>query len=255
MTLVALSAGSVALAGATTLRWPIVLVVAAGLLFSAAYSLPPARVSGRGALASLLLPGAYVAVPFLVGAYSAGPTLTPRELTVMGGLYIGFIGRILLKDFRDVRGDALFGKRTFLVRHGRRPTCALSLVCWLTGSLVLAAIGPGSPALVMAYGAFALVAVLLLRALSSAQGARRDEKLIAALAIVGRGTVLVLLAGLDMASAHWPAAAAAAVLSTLTVLTLGQARAMLLRWPLSRLTVPSAWSGTIEVRASQLVGG
>ena len=173
----------------------------------------------------------------------------------MGGLYIGFIGRILLKDFRDVRGDLLFGKRTFLVRHGRRPTCALALGCWLTGSFVLAAIGYKSPALVVAYGAFAFVTALLLRALSSAQGARRDEKLIAALAIVGRGSVLVLLAGLDMASAHWPARGMTTVLCTLTLVTLGQARAMVMRGPLTRLTVPSAWAGTVKVPAGQRVGG
>lgn len=59
----------------------------------------------------------------------------------VGALYLGFIGRILLKDFRDVRGDALFGKRTFLVRHGRRATCAVSAGCLVTGNcaVVLAA--------------------------------------------------------------------------------------------------------------------
>jgi hypothetical protein len=47
----------------------------------------------------------------------------------MGGLYVGFIGRIMLKDFPDVRGDALFGERTFLVRHGWRATCATTPGC------------------------------------------------------------------------------------------------------------------------------
>jgi len=242
MTSVAAGAGVLALAAGMTIRWQVVLVVAGGLVLSAAYSLPPARLSGRGVLASLLLPGAYVAVPFLVGAFCAAPTLTIRELAVMSGLYVGFIGRILLKDFRDVRGDALFGKRTFLVRHGRRPTCALSLACWLVGSAALAISGRTSPAQVAAFAAFALSAVVFLRALSSAGGARRDERLIAALAIVGRGAMLVLLAGLDMAAANWPALAATAAVSTLTAVTLGQARAMVLRGPLTRCTVPESWA-------------
>ena len=244
MARVAVGAGALALVTSTTLRWQVVLVVAAGLTFSAAYSLPPARVSGRGALASMLLPAAYVAVPFLVGAFSAGPALTRREIALVGGLYIGFIGRILLKDFRDVRGDALFGKRTFLVRHGRRQTCLTSLVCWVTAPVVLALCGYGPPVLLVAYGALAVVAVLLLRMLSSARGARRDERLIAALAIVGRGTVLVLLAELDMTTAKWPSVATTMVLSALTVITLGQAHAMARRGPVTRCRVPSTWAGT-----------
>jgi 4-hydroxybenzoate polyprenyltransferase len=51
-------------------------------------------------------------------------------------------GRILLKDFRDVHGDAMFGKRTFLVRHGRGVTCAVSACCWTAGTAVILAAAP-----------------------------------------------------------------------------------------------------------------
>ena len=56
------------------------------------------------------------------------------DLVLLAALYVGFIGRIVLKDFRDVVGDRLFGKRTFLVRHGRGPTCVLSAGCWVAGT-------------------------------------------------------------------------------------------------------------------------
>ena len=59
------------------------------------------------------------------------------DLLLLAGLYAGFVGRILLKDFRDVRGDALFGKRTFLVRHGRGATCTLSAIFMTLGVSVL----------------------------------------------------------------------------------------------------------------------
>ena len=66
-------------------------------------------------------PACYVAVPFLVGSFSVRATIGWQQLGLLAGLYLGFVGRIVLKDFRDLKGDALVGKRTFLVRHGRRP--------------------------------------------------------------------------------------------------------------------------------------
>jgi len=119
--------------------------------------------------------------------------VTAAELALLGGLYLGFVGRILLKDFRDVRGDALLGKRTFLVRHGRVPTCRLSSVLWVLGSSTLAAVTGLRAPVVVAYGVLVVVALVLLRALSRSNGPRQDEALVGAIAIVGRGLVLALL--------------------------------------------------------------
>jgi 4-hydroxybenzoate polyprenyltransferase len=122
--LVATAAGAavVALGVSATLHWAATVAVAAGLVLSAAYSLRPPRVADRGVVACLLLPAGYVAVPYLVGVLGTRGSIHPGDLALLGGLYAGFIGRIVLKDFRDVHGDRLFGKRTFLVRHGRRWT-------------------------------------------------------------------------------------------------------------------------------------
>lgn len=231
----------VALAASATLHWPAVMVTAAGLAVSANYSLGPVRFASRGALASMVLPACYVAVPYLLGIFAAGAVVHPADLLLLAGLYIGFIGRILLKDFRDVRGDALFGKRTFLVRHGRRWTCLFSASCWVAGALVvLAAVVRPTPALTVVYLACVAVALGLLRALAAQSRPRREEALIAGIAIVGRGMILALLAHLSTTHAVWPALGYYATMAALFVLTVVQAGAMVRRDPITRTTITFA---------------
>ena len=91
------SAG-VALAVSATLHWPAIVVTACGLALSAGYSLRPVRMADRGAVASLVLPACYVAVPYLTGIFAARAFVRPADLLLLAGLYVGFIGRILLKD-------------------------------------------------------------------------------------------------------------------------------------------------------------
>ena len=201
-------------------------VLVAGMTLSAAYSMRPVRLADRGALASLLLPAGYVGVPYLVGILSVRNGLTAADLVLGVGLYVGFIGRILLKDFRDVRGDTLFGKRTFLVRHGRRTTCIASAVCWALGGLSLLALPQASVALVVAYGVQASGALVLLRKLAVSTCARRDERLIAAIAILGRGLVLTVLVHFSVMDAHWSGLAVSGLLLALATLTAGQAAVM-----------------------------
>ena len=203
-----------------------VAVVLGGLGLSASYSLRPVRLADRGAVASLLLPAGYVAVPYLVGIFSVRSHLTASDLALLGGLYIGFIGRILLKDFRDVRGDALFGKRTFLVRYGRRATCAVSAACWVAGTVTLAGVRGLNPAFVGAYVVFVAVALGLLRALAVERGARRDEAIISAIAIVGRGMIVTLVGHLSMTDAHWAPVPYVAVMGAVVAVMLGQATVM-----------------------------
>jgi 4-hydroxybenzoate polyprenyltransferase len=226
-----------------------VLVTAAGMCVSAGYSLRPVRLADRGAVASLVLPACYVAVPYLLGTLAgtahARDALRPGPMLLLAGLYLGFIGRILLKDFRDVRGDALFGKRTFLVRHGRGWTCAFSACCWTAGTgVILVAAHQLTVALAVAETVCAAGALTLLRVLSVDRGARRDEAIVAAIAIVGRGMVLLLLAHLSMTSVGWNAVRYDAVIAALTVLTAGPAITMARRGPVTRLVVPAGLART-----------
>jgi 4-hydroxybenzoate polyprenyltransferase len=258
----AVTAAVVALAGGAFLGGPALVVVAAGLALSAGYCLRPVRIADRGAAASLLLPAGYVAVPYLVGIFSRRPSLQPQDLVLLGGLYVGFIGRILLKDFRDVRGDALFGKRTFLVRHGRRTTCVASAICWVAGAGMLAGVRGLRPPLVAGELLCVALALALLRQLAVDRGPRRDERLIPAIAIAGRGMVLLLLGHLSMIGSGLGAAAYLAVQGGLTLCVLGQAWTMIDRGPTMRVTVPEAWAGDLEAPlpqaaspASQTTGG
>ena len=228
---------------ASLLLGPMALAVTvAGLALSLAYSVRPVRLADRGVVASLLLPAGYVAVPYLLGVLAVRPVVQPADLVLLVGLYVGFIGRIVLKDFRDVRGDALFGKRTFLVRHGRRRTCAVSAWCWVLGAATLVGVRGADISLAVAYVAYVSAALVLLRALATDGGARRDEALISAIAIVGRGTIVTVVAHLAMLDARWTALRSAALLAALATVFIGQAVTMVRQGPRSRLTVPAAWA-------------
>ena len=226
MRLVAGIAAAFAVGGGVTLGGPTVLVIVGGLMFAAAYSLPPWRLASRGIVAPLLLPAGYIAVPYLTGVFAVRPSLTERDLALAAGLYVGFIGRIILKDFRDVRGDQLFGKRTWLVRHGRVATCKLSAACWTAGTAIVVATARRSLAFAVSELAILAATLVLLRTLASDRGHRRDESLISSIAICGRAVILVLLAHLTLVRTDWSTTRIAAVLAALTIILLGQARTM-----------------------------
>ncbi|WP_377266830.1 UbiA family prenyltransferase [Peterkaempfera sp. SMS 1(5)a] len=239
MTVVALVCAAVTVAGGFLLGPGPGLVVTAGLCISAGYSLQPIRLSDRGAVAALILPACYVAVPYLLGRLAAAPLPRGHGLLLPFGLYIGFVGRILLKDFRDVRGDALFGKRTFLVRHGRVWTCRFSAICWTAGCALLVGGAPSPTPSLLAVSAGQLATVLwLLHRLAAETHPRREALLITGTAITGRGMLLALLAHESMQPMHWAPWAQSAMLGALLALTLGQVRMMLRHGPRARLSLP-----------------
>jgi 4-hydroxybenzoate polyprenyltransferase len=176
-------------------------------------------------------------------------SLGRTDLLLLGGLYAGFVGRIVLKDFRDVRGDALFGKRTFLVRHGRRATCVLSAAFLVVGVSVLPFVRELSVALVAAYALFLALTLGLLWALARSTSARRDSALIAAIAIFGRGMLVTLYAHFAMLAAGWSLVAASAMIVALTVVVAGTALDGLRRGPVTDTFVPSAFAADTEMKA------
>lgn len=212
-----LAAGAISLAVAATQGWQVTAVVAAGLVFNAAYSLPPVQLSTRGGLASVVLPSAFVVVPYLVGALTVDPDLGVRDLALLPGLYVGFVGRILLKDFRDVAGDALFGKWTFLLRHGRAATCQASAVCWVVGATTaVLALEDYWPATV-AVAVFVACALHGLRRLAGGSDPVADQVVIGAIAMAGRGLCTTILAHLTMLGEDWAPGPQAIVLALLAV--------------------------------------
>lgn len=210
-----------ALASALAVGGAAVGVVAGGLAFAVAYSVRPLRLADRGPVAPLLLPIGYVAVPFVLGRLAAGGGFGPRDAALLGGLSLGFVGRILLKDFRDVAGDALLGRRTALVRHGRAVTCRVSAALWCLGSTALLTV-PGLTAVTaVAYAVQLALALVALAALARSRHPHRDDALIAAAALLGRGLVLTLLThlALQQVPSRLPGWSVQAVLTAGVVLT------------------------------------
>lgn len=113
------------------------LFVVFGAILNVLYSIPPFKVSHRGIFASLWLSLSYVAIPFLAGGLLNGASMSRTSWYILTAMYSCFVGRILLKDFRDYDGDKKFGKLNFLVRHGAKLTCIVSGMAWLIGDILI----------------------------------------------------------------------------------------------------------------------
>ncbi len=106
------------------------------------YNSRPLQASRRPVASILVLSAAGALLPYLFGV-SVGVVTTQ---VIVAGLFwwLGRLSLSLLKDYKDARGDALHGKRTFLLRYGARRVAYFSLA-----SLVL---GYGGFVLVLASG-------------------------------------------------------------------------------------------------------
>lgn len=124
---------------AAAVSWGHALLVTILFLLNHSYSIKPLQLSRRGGIAPLLLPLGYIALPFLLGWGLTGWDMTRTSWLLLAGLYLQFIGRIILKDYRDVKGDAAHGKRTFLLRHGNRTVCVVSASAIVASCVVLLA--------------------------------------------------------------------------------------------------------------------
>jgi 4-hydroxybenzoate polyprenyltransferase len=131
------AAAALALLAAFPLGWTAVAIITVALAIGQAYSARPLRLSYRTAGAAPVLGVAYVLVPFYLGTAAAGGGVAAALSPFTGGLFCLFVARIVLKDFRDREGDALYGKPTILLRFGKTVTCVLSLAFLACGDLLL----------------------------------------------------------------------------------------------------------------------
>ena len=158
-----------------------------------AYSLPPFLLSFRTYLAPLVLGVGYVLVPYLFGVTAAGAGPGGGDALLAAGLYALFLARIVLKDFRDRKGDRLYGRPTLLLRFGKEATCLVSGGALVAGSAVLAVSQPALAPLVAAFAAaIGWVLLLLLRA----DEGRAEQVAIGIGARMGNGLLTCLLAWL-----------------------------------------------------------
>lgn len=136
MVLIAAGSAVASLGVSVFLGWRVLLVSMLGLTLNYMYSLPPARISYRGIWALLLLPIGYVALPFTYTFLIVNKQADLWFWLLGASIYISFIGRMALKDYRDIRGDKVFGKRTFLIRYGNSRTVWFAMSAYLTGTLL-----------------------------------------------------------------------------------------------------------------------
>jgi 4-hydroxybenzoate polyprenyltransferase len=183
----------VALVSAATIGAMATAVVVASLLLNVAYSVPPLRLCARAVPAPAMLSIAYVAVPYGLGLSASGVAADWRDARVVACFVILFIGRMLLKDFRDRRGDEAFGKRTFLLTFGKRNTILAVLVCVLAGDVLLLWVLPPNVVLVAMIETYFAAILLQLYRLSQVTDADDERTAIALGARMGNAVVLTLL--------------------------------------------------------------
>jgi 4-hydroxybenzoate polyprenyltransferase len=134
---IAIGAGVVGLLAGYAISWQVCALMACVLVLNWVYSMPPFQVSHRGGLAQLLLPLGYVAFPFTLGILALNAPWNQETLLVMAGLYLMFCARVLLKDFRDVKGDKQHGKMTFLLRHSVQTVVQTAVLAYVLGVVIL----------------------------------------------------------------------------------------------------------------------
>ena len=193
LVVVAIVCAALALAGTVVIGPLGAALIVTSLLLNIAYSVPPVRLCGRPVAASPLLAFAYVALPYGIGLSAAGRPAEWFDMTVVGCFMVLFAGRMLLKDFRDRKGDAAFGKRTFLLAYGKRTTLIAVLVCVIVGDGLLLTVLPANLVLVAVVETyFAAIAAQLYQLWRATDF--DDERIAIALgARMGNAVVLTLL--------------------------------------------------------------
>lgn len=215
---VALVAAGVALIAGLSIGIGGAALVATSLLVNFAYSAPPIRLCSRALAAPVVLAFAYVVLPYGIGLAASG--LAPSQLDARIGacFVVLFVGRMLLKDFRDRTGDAAFGKRTFLLAYGKSTTLALTLGCIVAGDLLLVSIVPANLGLIIVVETyFAGIAVQLYR-LWAADDPLAERLAIALGARMGNAVVLTLLGFLLVRAAGATAAEQAVLVVTVAIM-------------------------------------
>ncbi|HEX6196524.1 MAG TPA: UbiA family prenyltransferase [Jiangellaceae bacterium] len=169
-------------------------VAALSLVIGWAYSLGPARISYRTYAAPMVLGIAYALVPYTLGVIAAGERLGRGDAILCAALFLLFLARINLKDFRDRVGDAAYGKPTLLLRYGKTATCAVSLVAlWAGTALLVLDVAPPLPVAVLFVGFLGAITSRIY-ALWRASDGRAEQVAIGIGARAGNGLLISLLA-------------------------------------------------------------
>ena len=206
-----------ALATAAAAGGPILGVTAVSLAIGYTYSLRPIRLSYRTWLAPAVLSVAYAVVPYTLGLLAAGGRPDRLDILLCLALYLLFLARITLKDFRDRAGDAAYGKPTLLLVHGKTVTCAVAGIALVAGCVALVLALGGGPGVIAIVSIFAGVILRMLRRLWRTPDPREEQLAIGLGAKMGNGLLACTLAWLVLDAEGAPVAVRVVALSFLTL--------------------------------------
>ena len=120
----------------------------------------------------------------------------PRDALFAGALFALFMARIVLKDFRDLPGDRMFGRRTFLIRRGKRVTCLVSAAALVLGTFLLVLALRPPPLLDAVLLVYSVAVGFQLHRLARIADPRGEQVAIGLAARMGNGGLVTVLAWL-----------------------------------------------------------
>jgi len=163
------------------------------LIIDYAYSLKPLRITDRTIASPITLSFAYVFYSFSLGYWSVNVS-EPYPWLLVFGIFLGFIARLLLKDFRDVKGDKQFGKLTFLLRYGTKTTCVTSGVLWAVSAIMVSASTSFALGLAIPLALGVGMVTVLLRSLSLTHGINNQQNIVIFVAKAANIIIITILA-------------------------------------------------------------
>ena len=132
---IAACAGAVAVAQPLLIQPLGLAVTGAAVVAATAYSHGAVGIQRRGLWGTALLAASYLVLPVLLAGRPVSPALVVA-------LIAGGCATLLYKDVKDEAGDRVFGKRTPLIRWGRRRTDRVATLLGM-GALVAGALATG----------------------------------------------------------------------------------------------------------------
>ena len=100
------------------------------IIIATLYSAPPFNIEKRGIYANVLLAVVTIFVPAMTGATIAlnSLSISTNFLYAIVSMTILYVGISIIKDFKDVIGDAKYNKRTFVIVVGRKGALMTNVV-------------------------------------------------------------------------------------------------------------------------------
>lgn len=190
--LIHFASGAVMLLLSIFYGWGGVFITLGILFVDYIYSLKPLRITDRTFASPVLLAIAYTYYSFSLGFWSTNVDRGyPWLLTI--GLCLGFVARLLLKDFRDTKGDKQHGKITFLLRFGAGTTTLVSGLFWILAMITVAAATSFTYGLVLPLALGTVMVYVWLQKLAAARDQHEQGILVAVIARAANIAIITIL--------------------------------------------------------------